>query len=240
MSAPLGTASNLKTNIHDFGFNTLSYGGYLTSGGNAYNIVLPFQADQFEWWRYTAYGSAGTIASGVWLRDMPAGANLEIQAIADNGVTGKLDTVLETTNGITINNVLATFPNEHAVITGISIATPGVVTTSANHGYVSGQRVVITKVVGSVGQYVNDQTFVVKVLSATTFGLYDVYGAPVPTLGTYTSGGQSTLTGPDLAIQNAPTKYQLTLGTAVMGSASDVIYFRATKMNSYYNLGTTP
>lgn len=237
MTAIIGTSDNLSTGIKVFGQITNTYAGYLQSGGAAYNITLPFQADCFQWWRYTTYGTAGTIGNGIWFRDFPSGDELATRAIADNGSTGNLNLVLETTNGITILNTAPAFPNEHTPITGISAATPGVVTTSPAHGYVDGQRVVITKVVGSLGASVNNQTFVVNVLSSTTFSLYDVYGNPITTSGTYTSGGQSTLTGPSLGIQNSQPIYQLTLGTQVMGADNDAIYFIATQFNSYYNLG---
>ncbi len=79
----------------------------------------------------------------------------------------------------------------------------------------------------------------VAVLSSTTFSLYDIYGLPIPVLATYSaSGGQVTNTGPSLGIVDAAPTYRLLLGTAVMGSSSDVIYFVASKFNAYYNLGS--
>lgn len=232
MTAVLGTSANLSTGLKHLGQVTNTYAGYLQSGGAAYNLVLPFQADKLEWFNYTKFGTDANNLQGVWFRDFPAGDGL----IITRGTT-TLTSTLEATNGVTINNTPAAFQNEHLIINNITAATPGVVTTTTNHGYVDGQRVIITKVIGSLGASVNDMTFVVHVLSATTFALYDIYGAPYTTAGTYTSGGQSTLTGPDLDIQNSPTVYRLTLGTAVMGADNDVIYFVASQFNSYYNLG---
>lgn len=237
MTAIIGTQANLSTGLVQAGRVTNTYGGYLQSAGVAYNLVLPFQADQFEWWRATNYGTAGTVGQGVWFRDMAANTELAQEAIADNGTTGNLNLLLNTSTGITINNTLASFPNEHLVISSVSAAVPGVVTTTTPHGLVNGSRVIITKVIGSIGSSVNNITFVASVLSATTFALYDVFGAPVPTTGTYTSSGQVTLTGPSLNIQNGPAVFALTLGAQVMGADNDVIYFKATKFNSYYNLG---
>lgn len=236
MTATLGTTANLAIGVREFGQVTNSYGGYLQSAGSAYNITLPFQADCFQWWRYTNYGTAGTIGQGVWFRDFPSGDELSHRAIADNGSTGNLNLVLATSNGITINNSGPGFTNEHVTITGITAATPGVV-TATDHGLTSNDRVIITKVIGSLGASVNNQSFVVDVLSSSTFALYDVYGAPYTTSGTYTSGGQLTKEGPELGIVNSPVVYGLTLGTEVMGSDNDVIYFVAWKFNSYYNLG---
>lgn len=236
MTAPIGNAANLYNGIRELGNNTLTYGGYLQSGGVAYNVTLPFQADKFEWFRYTTYGTAGTIGQGVWFRDFPAGDELAVRAIADNGSTGLLDLVLETTNGITISNLAGGFQNEHVTISGATTATPCVITANA-HGLLDGDRVVITQVIGSIGQELNGKTFMVDVLSVNTFALYNFDNTPITTVGTYTSGGQVTKTGPRYNIQNNPPTFRLTLGTQVMGADNDIIYFVATKFNNYVNLG---
>lgn len=231
MTAIIGTSANLSTGLKEFGQITNTYAGYLQSGGVAYDLVLPFQADKLEWWNYTKFGTNTNNLNGVWFRDFPAGDGL----IITRGTT-TLTSTLETTNGVTINNTPAAFTDEHVTITGISTATPAVVTAAA-HGLSDGDRVVITKVIGTIAQEVNNQTFVVDVLSSSTFALYDIYGVPVTTLGTYSSSGQITKTGPLLNVQNNPAVYRLTLGTAVMGADNDVIYFVASRFNSYYNLG---
>ena len=98
---------------------------------------------------------------------------------------------------------------------------------------------------------VNNQTYVVRVLSATTFAIYDTYGVPVTVLGAYTSSGQVTKIGPLLgdptqpvspvvphrAIIDYPPTAILTLGTAIMGADNDVIYFTAWQFNNYVNRG---
>ncbi len=231
MTAPIGTSANIYTGLREMGQVTNTYGGYLQSAGVAYNLVLPWQADKFEWWNYTKYGTNDQNLSGVWFRDMPAGDAL----IVHRGTT-TLTSTLETTNGVTIANTAGGFTNQHVTITGITTATPGVV-TATSHGLSSGDRIVITKVVGTIGPEVNNQTFVVDVLSANTFGLYDIYGLPITTVGSYTSGGQLTKAGPSLGVVDAPVSYILTLGSAVMGNDNDVIYFQATKFNAYFNIG---
>ncbi len=233
MTAPLGTAANVETGTREFGQVTNTYGGYLKSAGSAYNLILPWQADKLEWFNYTKFGTDTNNLQGVWFRDFPAG-----DALIINRGTTTLTSTLETTNGVTIANLAGGFQDEHTPITNITIATPGVVTTSPAHGLVTGDRVVITKVVGSVGSQLNGNTYVVNVLSPTTFALYDIYGIPITTTGTYTSGGQITNTGPSLGIVDSPPTYRLLLGSAVMGAASDVIYFVAYKFNAYFNLGT--
>lgn len=233
MTAPLATATNIFTGIQTYNNVMLSYGGYFISDGAAYNLTLPFVADKIEWFNYTKYATNSQNLSGVWFRDFPAGDAL----IVARGTTD-LTSTLETTNGVTDASTAGGFVDQHVTITGITTATPAVV-TAASHGLVDGDRVVITKVVGTIGPEVNNQTFVVDVLSSSTFGLYDVYGLPITTVGSYTSGGQLTKTGPELGIVDNPPSYIYTLGTAVVGNNDDVIYFVAYKFNGYWNLGDT-
>lgn len=246
MTAPIGTTANRFTGIREFGQVTNSYGGYLQSGGVAYNLTLPFFPDKFEWFNYTKFGTDSNNVQGVWYRDFPAGDAL----IIARGTT-TLTSTKETTNGITDASTTGGFYNEHLVISGLTTATPAVVTTTTNHNLSDNDRVVITKVIGTVASEVNNITFVVRVLSATTFSLYDVYGVPITTVGAYSSSGQVTKIAPALgdpsaptyaayphkAIVNLPPTAILTLGSAIMGADNDVIYFTAWQFNSYVNRG---
>ena len=251
MTAPIGNTANRFTGLRELSSVTNSYGGYLQSAGSAYTLTLPFLPDRFDWFRYTGYGTAGTLGQGVWFRDFPSGDSLIIRSIADDGVTGNTSLLLETTNGITNATTTGGFYNEHLVITGVSTATPGVVTTSASHYLSDYDRVVLTKIIGTAAAELNNKTFVVRVLSATTFALYDVYGVPITVVGAYTSSGQVTKIGPLLgdptqpvspayphrAIIDYPPTAQLTLGTSIMGADNDVIYFTAWQFNDYVNRG---
>lgn len=247
MTAPIGTAANRFTGLREFSNVTNSYGGYITSGGDAYNLTLPFFPDKFEWFNYTKYGTNTNNIQGVWYRDFPAGDAL----IIARGTT-TLTSTLETTNGITNASTTGGFTDEHLVITAITTATPGVVTTSANHNLSNYDRVVLTKIIGTAAAQLNNNVYVVQVLSATTFALYDVYGIPITVVGAYSSSGQVTKVSPALgdvtqptspsypksAIIDYPPTVILTLGSAIMGSASDVIYFSAWQFNNYVNIGT--
>jgi hypothetical protein len=233
MTAPIGTASNVFTGLRELGQVTNTYGGYFQSSGSAYDLVLPWEADKIEWFNYTKFGTNSNNLQGVWFRDFPAGDAL----IIARGTTD-LTSTLETTNGVTNASTAGGFTDQHVTITGITTATPAVV-TAAGHGLSTGDRIVITKVVGSIAAEVNNQTFVVNVLSSSTFALYDVYGLPITTVGSYTSGGQLTKTGPELGIVDNPPSYIYTLGSAVVGNDNDVIYFVAYKFNAYFNLGDT-
>lgn len=246
MTAPIGNTANRFTGIREFSSVTNSYGGYLQSGGVAYNLTLPFFPDKFEWYNYTKFGTNTNNIQGVWYRDMPAGDAL----IVARGTTD-LTSTLETTNGITNASTTGGFYNEHLVITGITTATPGVVTTSTNHNLSDNDRVQLTKIIGTAAAQLNNNQYVVRVLSANTFALYDVYGIPVTVVGAYSSSGQVTKIGPLLgdpsqpvspayphrAIIDYPPTAILTLGTAIMGADNDVIYFTAWQFNNYVNRG---
>ncbi len=157
MTAPIGNTANRFTGIVQQSNVTNSYGGYLQSGGVAYNLSLPFFPDKFEWTNYTKFATNSNNVSGVWYRDMPAGDAL----IVARGTTD-LTSTLETTNGITNASTAGGFYNEHLVITGITTATPGVVTTSAAHSLSDNDRVVITKVIGTMAAQVNNYICVVR------------------------------------------------------------------------------
>lgn len=232
MTASTGTAANISTGLREFGDVTNTYAGYLTSAGAAYNLQTPWQADKLEVYNYTEYGTNAKPLQHIWFRDFPAGDGLSIT----RGTTD-LTSALNTTNGVTVANSSGGFTDQHLVSNSITTATPAVVTTTAVHGLSDDDRVMITKVVGTMDNEVNNKQFVVDVLTTTTFGLYDTFGVAITTVGSYTSGGQVTKVGPELGITDTPILYYLTLGTDFIGADSDVLYFVATKFNRYVALG---
>ena len=243
MAANLGTVANRFTGIREFSQVTNTYGGYFISDELAFDLALPFMPDKFEWFNYTKYATNDNNVQGVWFRDFPAGEAL----IIARGTT-TLTSTLEATDGITDASTAGGFYNEHLVISGISA---GVVTTTTDHSLSNNDRVVLTKIIGTVAPQLNNNTYMVQVLSATTFKLYDFKGNAIVQVGTYTSSGQVTKIGPLLgnpdepvspavphrAIIDYPPTVILTLGTEIVGADNDVIYFQATQFNSYVNLG---
>lgn len=218
MTAPIFVPANIFSGTREFSQVTNTYGGYLTSSGTAYNLQTPWQADKLEIYNYT------TGAEYLWFRDMA------------DGTAANPGTTPVATNGVTIANTPGGFAAEQRTITGMSTATPTVVTSNA-HGLVSGQRIIITQLKGNIGQYFNYNTYVVNVIDVNTFSLYDIYGLPVPNIATYSaSGGQFTISDPVGGIVDQPVLYYLTLGTSVIGANTNVLYFEATKMNYYVNL----
>jgi len=243
MTAPIGTAANVHNGLREYGQVTNTYGGYLQSAGAAYDLTLPFFPDMFQWWNYTKTATNDNNISGVWFRDFPVGDALIVRRATTN-----LTSTLETTNGITDASTDGGFTNQHLVISGIAA---GVVTTTTNHDLSNLDRVMITKVIGTVAPQVNNTQWVVVVLTATTFQLYDTFGVPMVQVGTWTSSGQVTKNNPALgdvsqpvnpaypqgSIIDYPPTYVLTLGSAVMSNDNDVIYFVATQFNNYVSIG---
>lgn len=232
MTAPVYSSSLLYTGLRELSQVTNTFAGYIISAGSAYDLTLPWQADKLEWFNYTKYATNSKNLQGVWFRDFPTGDAL----IVSRGTTD-LSSVLEATNGVTLNNTASGFASEHVTITGATTATPCVI-TAAGHGLADGDRIIITKVIGTIGEEINNIPFVVKYISSSTFSLYDVYGNAITTVGSYTSGGQLNKMGPSLGTVNSQPVYKLTLGTAIMGDASDKLYIVATKFNAYFNFGT--
>ena len=223
----------------------------ITSGGAAYDLTLPFNPECIEWWNYTKYGTANTDATvgkqGVWFSGMPAGDALEMLTIVDNGVTALKNLVLETTNGVTLLGDGSGFADNHRTPTAITAAMPPVV-TSAAHGLVNGQYVratdfVTSPVADATGmEQLNNNLYLVGLVTTNTFALYDSQtGLPIDASAytAFVNNGiaQFTLTGESLYTQNAAPVFRVTLGSTVMGSASDVIYVRASASNAYTNLG---
>jgi hypothetical protein len=71
-------------------------------------------------------------------------------------------------------------------VAGITNANPGVVTTTLNHGYVTGQVITVTGVVGMSG--INGTPLTITVIDEKTFSI----GIDTTGSGTYTSGGVIT------------------------------------------------
>lgn len=235
MTATLYTSAGLYTGIKQYGQITNSFGGYFISGGVAYNLYLPFLPDKFEIWNFTQFGIASKKIGGLWFRGLTTAYALQYNT--DSSTPPAITTAVPASNGFTLINTAAAFTDQHVTITGITTATPGVV-TAANHGLANGDRVIISKLTGAIGQELNFREFVAQSVTTNTFALYDVYGNPITVVSSYSaSGGQITKEGPRLGVKNSQPVYGMTLGTEVVGGDGDTMYFQATQFNSYFNYG---
>lgn len=217
----------------------------LQSGGAAYDITLPFEADSIEWWNNTVYATNTNNLQGIWFPGLTdaAGGGL----IISRGTTD-LSSVLETTNGVTELSDGSGFADNHRTPTAINAST-GIV-TCANHGLTTGQYVRATNfrafpVASATGMYgLNNLLWQIVVIDANSFQLFypqtnmTIAFDPAGQTAFVNNGiAQFTLAGESLNTQNAPPVYQYTLGTAVMGADGDIIFIRAMKGNVSTNLG---
>lgn len=228
----------------------------LTSGGAAYDIVLPFQADTIEWWNYTKWGTANVATTdenargGIWLRGFPSGDGLADLTIVDNGTTALANHVLETSNCVTELSTGTGFADNHRTPTAITQASPAVV-TSNGHGLSNGQFVRATDfrstpVVDATGMYgLNNQLWQVGNVTANTFALFYPntnltipFDSSAETAFVNNGIAQFTLVGPTLYTENPAPVFSYTLGSKIMGASNDVIYIRAMASNQYTNLGS--
>lgn len=103
---------------------------------------------------------------------------------------------LDTTTGLVQLTADAT-----AVITDVSKANPGVVTTAAAHGFVTGQAVTLRDILGMVEANLPDLQ--ITVLSATTFSI----GIDTTGFTTYISGGSASVYA---QLEDAPVSLAIT------------------------------
>lgn len=223
--------------------------GKIISTGAAVTLPLGFLPDVFRITNYnkTAAAPAAGVCYSQWIRNVSPNAT----AIIDTYTAGAPVRSILGTNGITPVTLGGDWQNTIYTITGITNANPGVVTvqsvTPANaRTLVNGMTVTVSSVVGMQG--VNTNRYIVAGLTGTSFNLYDLFGNPVDTtaFGTYVSGGQldvisypptapvlDPVTGQVLVPGNpAGLQYDIgyqgvTLGTGVVGAASDVLFWEA-------------
>lgn len=220
--------------------------------GGAYTFTLPWQADKVAVYNYTSWADTGAEPVSIWFRGMPAGDAMQWQRmIADGGSAANM--LLETTNGFTEANTTGGVTAYRANISAVTQADPCVVTTSAAHGYSTGQIVRITDL-GDVGpnatdrgmDQLNNNRYKIVVIDTTSFSLQDpVSGDDIDSSSytAYVSGGRVVLEtrviGDPAAYAYDAVVYNLTFGTSIFGGASDgdVFYFEAFKFGQFEDLG---
>jgi len=150
--------------------------GSFTSNGAAKVINLPFQPDAVEMWNYSAYGTPANhgVPYAYWDSAMGQGFAVETVFATDSDVTPII-----MTGDIVVSNGISTFSAGQLLqygaqmqISGITKASPAVVTTGSAHGLASGDVVVFE------GLYQSSTTgmpqicgmpFTVTVTGSTTF-----------------------------------------------------------------------
>ena len=238
------------------------------SAGTAHTFRFNFQPDKVVFNNLTAWtATAGKLPRSFWFRNQMAAARaLQEQVIIDSGATGNANFINTVANGFTVADLAGGSPALRALIAGVTQADPCVVTTTLAHGFQTDQIVRITDL-GIIGPGVpargmnelNNNRFLITVLSPTTFSLRDpITDEPIDstTFPAWVLGGRCdietrviTLNNPQQAPYSSlnpynpnpfvynPVTYQLTAGTAVMGLLNDVFLIEVYKFGEVTNLG---
>lgn len=221
--------------------------GIITSTGAAVNLNLGFVPDRFTVTNYTKTAAQTGVGYSEWINHVIASA----KAFITTYTAGVPTVSLLASNGFTPVMLGGDWQSTQYTITGITNTNPGVVTVSSvsptnTLTLVNGMTLTFSSVGGMT--QVNTNRYVVAGISGTSFNLYDTFGNPVDTtgFGTYTSGGIANeisypATAPtinattgQISAPGNPAGNQfdigyegITLGTGVVGSAADVLYWEA-------------
>lgn len=234
------------------------------SAGTAHTFTFNFPPDKVTFYNLSDWtATADNQPISVWFKDQTTTAHAYQQQVIDSSAGASFNFLDTSTNGFTDASTDAGVTSYRKVISGVSKANPCVVTTSTAHGYQSDQQVVITDL-GDVGvsdrgmSQINNKTFGITVLTSTTFSLYSIESGDYidsTDYTTYVSGGSVNMISRVISLNNpqvypyattpySPTTftydaatYQLTAGTAVMGSDSDVFLIEVIKYGYVEDLG---
>jgi len=124
-----------------------------------------------------SFTDTNAIASGDWKLDLSPIADLEVSGVAAGSIVRVYSKYPANAKGTALS------------ITGITNASPAVVTTGSSHGLSAGDKVYIKDVLGMTEM--NGRTLVARTPSSTTLSLYDTSGTAFNSspLTTYSSGG---------------------------------------------------
>lgn len=215
--------------------------GRVVSTGAAFSLDLGFVPDRFQITNYTKTIAGAGVGYSEWIRTVVPSAN----ALITTYTAGAPVVTLQASNGYTPVALGGYWLPEQATITGATKANPCVITAIA-HGFNNGDTITISGVVGMI--QLNQNRYIVANKATDSFSLYDLFGNPVDStaFGTYLSGGIANRisTPPIGPVLNSTTGavitpglppgdfYDLgyegiTIGSAVAGSASDVLFWEA-------------
>lgn len=145
--------------------------GFFTSTGAAKVINLPFQPDYVEFTNYTAAATPANHGVPYARWDVNMGQGFAVESVFN--ATPVLSTDVVVANGISTFGAGQLLQYGTRIqISGITKASPAVVTTGASHGYASGDVVILQGLVQSSTtgmQQIAGIPFTITVTGATTF-----------------------------------------------------------------------
>jgi hypothetical protein len=236
------------------------------SAGTAHTFTFSWQPDKVVFNNITKWvATAGNLPVSIWWRDETLSGDSQQMVVIDSSAGASFNFKTEATNGFTVANTAGGVASYFKLISGVTQADPCVITTTTAHGYQTDQQVRITDL-GNVGPSVadrgmsqlNNNQYIITVLTSTTFSLRDVItDEPIDSTAftAWVSGGRVDMVTRVISLNNPaqfpylvtpysptpfaydPILYKLTAGTAVMGSDSDRFVIEAYKFGSYTDLG---
>jgi hypothetical protein len=238
-------------------FNTTSLGSY-TSGGTAkrvYTITTPYleadlptlqfiQSADVVTIVHPSYAPRELVRTGhtSWtlsaLTFAPTTARpANVLVVGGGAGTGTYRYVVTAIDADTLEESLAGLTGATQTITGATQANPVRITTSGAHGYVDSLRVRITGVVGMTE--INNRTFLIDVISATTFDLIGEDGAAHTA---YSSGGtaQPSTGWVENAAAPTPADPHVISWNAVAGASEYNIYKESNGVYGLIGVASTP
>lgn len=176
------TVANVTSTTFELqGINSTAYGAYVSGGTaqsfNALTVATPYTEAQLPRLGYTQSADVMTIAH-------PDHDPRNLSRLADDDWTLAVINYASTVTAPTFDATSTV-----AVVTGITQANPAVVTTSAAHGFSTGNTIGMAGVVGMTE--VNGRNFVITELTLTTF---ELNGEDSTAHTAYTSDGTATRT----------------------------------------------
>lgn len=195
------------------------------------NIIAAIQAGKFQERYFSKTTSGMTLLSGgsgaydFWMQGtFPPAAD---QTPLDRS-----------TNAAPAAGTFTAFKNKTAVITGITAASPAVVTTAAAHGFENGDRVFITGVVGMT--QMNDYFVTVANKTSTTF---ECSGVNASGFTAYSSGGQASMGYGAIPFTNAAGGEELRVvmmgAQASAAAAGSLLLYDRVGQIEQLNIGST-
>ena len=234
------------------------------SAAAAHTFEFGFQPDKVVFNNITAWvATAGKIPVSVWFRTLTDSADAQQMVTIDSAAGASFNFKTETTNGFTVANTAGGVDSYHATISAISQADPCSITHSA-YTFQTNQVIRITDLGSDMPtargmNQLNFNRYRIVVTGATTFTLKDVItGEPIDSTAytAYVTGGRITLESAVLTLNNPQVTpysssnpylpnpyaynsvtYQLTVGTAVLGTDNDLFFVEAYKFGSFTQLG---
>ena len=237
------------------------------SAGTAHTFRMPFDADKVVFTNLTKFGGVqGYKPQSIWYKDgLAEPYALQYQTIDSATGGSSFSSLNTTTNGFTSLETDAHAPEYRANISAVSAVNPVRITTSAPKDFQTSQIVRITDLGNDMptnrgASYLNNQRFLIVVIDSTHFDLYDpVTGLPIDGTGkeAYVTGGRVDLESrvislnnpqqPPYQLPNAPyiptpfvynaATFDITAGTAVMGSDGDEFRIEYYKFGQVVDLG---